>query len=237
MANQSEVINDVWDSVNHVLKTSANVTGDFAIGAVEIKDAAGTGRAMVLTNGAVLPTPDAGETNGALMVEGFDGTNARWIRTDTIGNTVQVGPAASGAALSGSPVRVGGSDGTSVQNLVTASALPTTGAGILVVAPGIAPVVSLNAVTATGAGTVVDLGVGRSNITMTTLTTGAPTAVTVNLEGSLDNVNWYILVSSASTTGDLQASTGKPVRFIRANLATLTAGTAPTVTARLIAAG
>lgn len=106
---------------------------------------------------------------------------------------------------------------------------------------GIAPVTALNAVTATGASTAVDLGVVRTAFAMQTVVTGSPTGVTVNLEGSLDGSHWATIVSSTSTTGDYksagQASATAPCfRYIRANLTTLTAGTSPTVTAIIAAA-
>lgn len=63
--------------------------------------------------------------------------------------------------------------------------------------------------------------------------TGAPTTVSVTLQGSLDGVNWFVLATSSSTTGDYQSVADKPVFFVRANLATLTGGTSPTVTARI----
>ncbi len=111
--------------------------------------------------------------------------------------------------------------------------LLTLGAGgTLPISSGSGPTTSLNAVTATGAGTVVDLGVVRSAHTLQTSVTGGPSAVTVNLEGSLSASGpWVTLVASTSTTGDVQTASGKAVRYVRANLATLTGGTAPTVTA------
>lgn len=117
-------------------------------------------------------------------------------------------------------------------NLVTVS-----GGGSLSTSSGSGPSTSLNAVTATGAGTVVDLGVVRSVHTMQTTVTGAPSAVTVNLEGSLSAGGpWAVLVASTSTAGDVQTVSGKAVRYVRANLVTLTGGTSPTVTALIASA-
>ena len=65
------------------------------------------------------------------------------------------------------------------------------------------------------------------------MVTGAPTGVSVTLQGSLDGTNWFILATSTSTTGDYQSVADKPCHFVRANLGTLTGGTAPTVTARI----
>ena len=110
-------------------------------------------------------------------------------------------------------------------------------AGALPTSSGSGPYTSLNAVTATGPGTVFDLGVVRSSHTLQTSTTGSPTGVTVLLEGSLGASGpWTTLATSTSTTGDVQSVTGKAVRYIRANLTVLTGGTAPTVTALIASA-
>lgn len=105
------------------------------------------------------------------------------------------------------------------------------GPGRLSVHPGLPPFKSLNAVTATGAGFPADFGVAHSKFSLQTVITGAPTAVSVALEGSLDGANWSPLVTTTSTTGEIVAIADKPVRFVRANLTTLTGGAAPTVTA------
>lgn len=97
------------------------------------------------------------------------------------------------------------------------------------------PHASLNAVTGVGAGTSIDLEFAYRCFTMQTTVTGAPTAVSITLQGSLDGTNWFTLATSTSTTGDLQHVVDKPVRFVRANLGTLTGGTAPTVTALIVA--
>lgn len=93
----------------------------------------------------------------------------------------------------------------------------------------------LSAVTATGAGTGVKASPWTSTHTVQATITGAPTAVTVDLEGSLDGAKWFTLVSHAFSGGELTATaalffvTGSPVAMVRANLTTLTGGTAPTV--------
>lgn len=116
-------------------------------------------------------------------------------------------------------------------------ALLTLGAGgTLPVSGGSGPNTSLNAVTAPGAGSVTDLGVVRSVHSMQTSVTGSPSAATVNLEGSLNGTLWATLATSTSTTSDVQTASGKAVRYVRANLTTLTGGTAPTVTALIASA-
>jgi hypothetical protein len=120
-------------------------------------------------------------------------------------------------------------DGEGTLLALTGGALPTSS--------GSGPTTSLNAATAVGPGTTVDLGVVRSTHTLQTTVTGTPTAVTVNLEGSLAAAGpWATLVASTSTTGDVQTVSGRAVRYVRANLAVLTGGTAPTVTALIASA-
>ena len=98
-------------------------------------------------------------------------------------------------------------------------------------APGVPASKSLSAVTATGAGSTIDFGVPVRTATLQTVVTGSPTTVACTLQGSNDGSNWVTLATSTSTTGDAQYSVDKPFRFLRANLGTLTGGTAPTVTA------
>ena len=94
----------------------------------------------------------------------------------------------------------------------------------------------LDAATATGASTSVPVRKIIKDHTVQTNITGAPSAVTMDLEGSLDGTNWFQLATHPFTAGELTATQAmfhvdeKPVRFIRVNLTTLTGGTAPTVT-------
>lgn len=98
----------------------------------------------------------------------------------------------------------------------------------------------LDRVTATGAGISKKLVIraGESNThTVQVNITGAPSAVVVDLEGSLDNILWSQLAQHTMTAGELTATTAmfhvtdKPVEYIRVNLTTLTSGSSPTVTA------
>lgn len=97
----------------------------------------------------------------------------------------------------------------------------------------------LNAATATGAGgsySVPEKPTGGqfSDYSWQTVITGAPTAVSITLQGSLDGVNWTVVDTSTATGGESRPISGKPFAFLRANLGTLTGGTAPTVTVYLI---
>jgi hypothetical protein len=98
----------------------------------------------------------------------------------------------------------------------------------------------LNAATATGAGNSVrmDRKPAKHTIAVTMGGTVVATAVTVAAEGSLDDSTWFALASHAFTAGEITAEqamfhlANMPVKYIRANLTTLTGGTAPTITAK-----
>lgn len=82
-----------------------------------------------------------------------------------------------------------------------------------------------------GAGGIVDLEKAFSKFGIQTVVTGAPTAISATLQGSLDGVNFYVLATSTSTTGDYQTAVDKPTRWLKVNLGTLTGGTTPKITA------
>jgi hypothetical protein len=95
----------------------------------------------------------------------------------------------------------------------------------------------LDAVTATGASDSKKFNYLVQDHTVQATITGAPSAVTVDLEGSLDGVTFFSLESHVFTAGELTATGAmfhiidKPVLFVNINLTTLTGGSAPTVTA------
>ena len=96
----------------------------------------------------------------------------------------------------------------------------------------------LDAATATGVGPSQELPATSDKFTVTAIMGGTvvATAVTVALEGSLDDTNFFTLASHAFIAAEITAEgamfhiADKPVDFIRANLETLTGGTNPTVT-------
>lgn len=92
------------------------------------------------------------------------------------------------------------------------------------------PALSLGTLASVSVGTTCNLGVAAKTFTLQTVVTGAPSVVSFKLQGSLDNVNWYDLATSATLTSDAQFSVDKPAQYLRLNLLTLTTGTAPTVT-------
>ena len=98
----------------------------------------------------------------------------------------------------------------------------------------------LNAATSTGAGSSQRLSLIPSDHTIQATMGGTvvATAVTVDLEGSIDDVTFFQLARHAFSAGEITAEGAmfhvidKPVRYVRANLITLTGGTAPTVTVK-----
>jgi hypothetical protein len=98
----------------------------------------------------------------------------------------------------------------------------------------------LNAATATGAGSSQKVSQIPSQHTVAATMGGTvvATAVTVDLEGSIDDTTWFQLARHAFSAGEISAEAAmfhvidKPVRYVRANLITLTGGTDPTVTVK-----
>lgn len=94
----------------------------------------------------------------------------------------------------------------------------------------------LSGATATGAGSSKTLRKAHRTHVLQVTITGGPSSVIVALEGSLNGTNWDSLGSITMSAGQLSAGVGilhvvdKPVYFVRANLTTLSGGTAPTVT-------
>lgn len=100
----------------------------------------------------------------------------------------------------------------------------------------------LNAATATGTGTQQKTFSIPTHHTVVARMGGTvvATAVTVSLEGSLVGGatanDWFTLASHAFTAAEITAEgamfhiADKPVKYVRGNLVTLTAGTDPTVT-------
>ena len=95
---------------------------------------------------------------------------------------------------------------------------------------GLAPLVSLSAVSATGAGTALDGLVVRASAVATVTTSAGVSAGSVVLEGSLDGTNFVTLGSAVSTTSASTtytvAATNVFMRYVRARVATaITGGT------------
>jgi hypothetical protein len=134
-----------------------------------------------------------------------------------------------------------GSGSLSPHSVPEVGGLPVTSANPLpAIRSGDLPLTSLNAAAAPATGAVLNFASARSNLGMQVSFTGAPTAVLVNLLGSIDGVNFSPLsffgsgTAGQNASGDIVRSIGVPVMAIAAQLVTLTGGTAPTVTATLL---
>lgn len=105
---------------------------------------------------------------------------------------------------------------------------------------GRAPVVVLAAITANGSA-VFDFVETRSVAAMQVALTGAPSGGTVVLTASLDGVTFdatalATFTIGTDTSGKIISVVDKPFRVLKATLASLAGGTAPTVTATVAAA-
>lgn len=119
---------------------------------------------------------------------------------------------------------------------VTVSNLPAS----QTVATGIAVFTSLNAAAATANGTALDCTLPHQIITMQVnlTSTTAPTAISTQLQASLDNVNFFNIGTALTATASgttFTTSSGTPARYFRA-ATTITGGTAVSCTALLAVA-
>ncbi len=78
-------------------------------------------------------------------------------------------------------------------------------------------------------GTAKALPSGAGTIVWQTFFATAPVAITVNLEFSLDNVNWDPVDSSTVTAGEVRTFASVGGRFVRASISALTGGTTGSV--------
>ena len=95
---------------------------------------------------------------------------------------------------------------------------------------------SLNAATAAGAGTVVDLGVQTDEFLLYYTVTGTGSA-NFKVEASLDNVNWFTLFNSGNVSAggvSSQVPSGYAGRYFQATLNSVSGS--PVVTAAIAAA-
>jgi hypothetical protein len=151
-------------------------------------------RAVVTAAGALTVTAAAGGSGGTVTQGPANTVGNAWpiILTDAVDTAnIIVAPSAGG----GNRLAVGSGS-------VTASS-------------------SLAAVTANTTGTMVDFGCARSDCTVIIVATGSPTAGTVTLELSIDNVTFVSSTATASITaaGNYAIfSTGRPARWARASL-------------------
>jgi len=85
-------------------------------------------------------------------------------------------------------------------------------------------------VTATGATSAIDTVTGFEKHTWTVVSDASESNLTVKLEGSLDNSNWFELDSYSGTANTMRHIVNKPVRYIRFNVTSM--GDATSITLR-----
>ncbi len=140
-------------------------------------------------------------------------------------------------------VRIDGAASTAVPTTVTQGgntanvAVPDAnlGAGLVVSTGALAASTTLTAVSATGAGTAVDFGSGKQQITLVIVASAGVSAGAVALEVSQDNTSWFRATPvTQSAPGVTQATQAGAWRYARGNVTTTITG--GTVTAKLMAA-
>lgn len=103
-------------------------------------------------------------------------------------------------------------------------------------------IIPINAADASGNGTAAYVGIQKKGkYTVMVDTTGSPTAVTVEVLGSLtESGNYSVLATHAFTASEITNGyamfhiVDKPVQWVNSNLATLTGGSSPTVTVTVL---
>jgi hypothetical protein len=135
-------------------------------------------------------------------------------------------------------------DGTTNAKVAPASTAPvaTDPALIVALSPnspatrlGTDAVTLVNAVTATGNGTAVDLGGTYSLHGIQLTLSGTVTGLTISLKGSFDGARWDEILSSTSTADGAVASAGPALaRFVRADVVSIS-GAGATVTVKHLA--
>jgi hypothetical protein len=205
---------------------------------ISVKDAAGSTQSLATGSGdgsgTPFKSPGAVGIGAVADVLATDSTSSwsmiallKGILAKAIAGIVSIGPAASGAAVSGNPVLNGGSDGTNTRTMLT-DALGNqvvTGKGLAVSGSGAA----LNATPIAAT----DVGDMR-NVSLTILGTFVATAT---FEQSNDNVTWWNLTLginsnngvplTASTASSNSFTYAGPItmRYFRVRISAYTSGT------------
>jgi len=96
---------------------------------------------------------------------------------------------------------------------------------------GLVPLQSLTNVSATGPGAVLDNTGVRNNHAMVVVSGAGVSGGVVTLQGSQDNVNWFVFtptvlitVNAANNVFPIATATLTPVRYLRANITTIISG-------------
>jgi hypothetical protein len=139
-------------------------------------------------------TPVVSNARGFIGV-GYDGTNTRFIKVDTGGRQLVVGAVAHGAAVTGSPVLVGGSDGVNAYRFLT------DGSG--------RPVIDLGRWFGSAVPTVGQKPMA-SSIPVTIASDQGPVPVTIGPSNSLTGLIVGLLVLGGGTAGSLNVIRATP---------------------------
>lgn len=187
---------------NTVIRTTAVLeTGDIEIGAVELKNATTDDRLIVTSSGSarVLNKQIAETTVPTAVADGAEVN----LNVDEYG----------AQRLAGYNYSVNSID----SNVVNQALLNTI------------TVTNLSAVTATGAGTAIDMS-NFNKITVQYTASSVTTGGTVKLQGSIGGTNWYDLdTESITANGTTYGSVNGKHKFVRTNVTTRTDGTYTTI--------
>lgn len=124
-------------------------------------------------------------------------------------------------------------DGTGTANVAVPG--PSLGSGLVVSTGTLIASTTFTARSATGAGTVVDFGSGKTNATLVITASAGVSAGAVALEVSQDNTNWFRGTPvTQSAPGVTQVNQGGAWRYARGNVTTTITG--GTVSATIMAA-
>jgi hypothetical protein len=248
-ANSSVEINAPGASVVTVQLTAAAFTGTLAFEGLidEVNGAWFPLNAYVIAQGAAVQTlsltgavalqyalPMAGLCRVHVRCSAYTSGSVNVAIRASSGSPLKMGGAPQGAGAFGA----GGLDLNAVGLWRAANSygpwLDAAGAPSLIgrgaVTPGTAPMTSLAAATATGAGTSFNLGCAVNTVGVQITDTGAPAAISVTLQASYDLGGTWTNVGSAITAVGVTVFQNVCAPMLRLNLGTLTGGTSPTVT-------
>ena len=136
-----------------------------------------------------------------------------------------------GTASTAAPITV--TQGGNTANVAVPD--PNLGAGLVTTTGTLVSSTTLTAQSATGAGTVVDFGSAKQNVTLAVTASAGVSAGVVALEVSQDNTNWFRTNGSALTAPGVTSTTVTGAwRYARGNVTTTITG--GTVSATLMAA-
>ena len=178
-------------------------------------------------------------TDGNLTTDGAAQT-VRVIGTVTSSGTVTASQGTAAASAGAWPIKLVDNLGVNVANVLPSGAVKvqidnSAATAVPVSSGSAASAATLTAQSATGAGTTVDFGSGKQQITLAITASAGVSAGAVALEVSQDNVNFFRgTPATQSAPGVTQTNQGGAWRYARGNVTTTITG--GTVSATLMAA-